>query len=527
MSGIADNPRGYPGSRAGGLRQEFELLLRTARQRLRRARLRAQTRIAVDCAIWTVTILAGAYCLLRLGCLAAGRAVPIGWAGYGWLVLAGAIAAAAAAMLAALRDVPSLREAAERLDLSAQDHNRIAIGLALADSGTQAAFARAAIEDGLSYLRRLKEAIPYLDAARPMPRGSLYRAIAFCGLTALTALVGNAPTDIAIAKAGAPAAARASAEGRPAGEPANGRRNPATPAAAQSQPAVTSGNRKSVATSPAGRPPAGLRNEAGTGRTGGEVGAEASPSDRSASARGDSTDTSATAPVPKRKDARTSTPKPSKESKVLAGQKPEKGEESSSIGQGASGGGAMSAVQNAWSQRDQAKEGDRQENESEEKVEEEKESSTQRGGIQPSLKDRTDSPQRELGIPDAQEGPPGTGRGGPTPPKKSRGTASLVLGVPVPDFVKGRVGPGTTKITHERVEPSPMPGDASVAAPAARRSQDETPCRRFEVPSAFAAVVRNYLVALHSADQRVSTEDRRPAAPGQTTDAGRAPAVQE
>jgi len=212
---------------------------------------------------------------------------------------------------------------------------------------------------------------------------------------------------------------------------------------------------------------------------------------------------------------------------VLAGQKPEKGEESSSIGQGASGGGAMSAVQNAWSQRDQAKEGDRQENESEEKVEEEKESSTQRGGIQPSLKDRTDSPQRELGIPGEQEGPPGTGRGGPTPPKKSRGTASLVLGVPVPDFVKGRVGPGTTKITHERVEPSPMPGDASVAAPAARRSQEETPCRRFDVPSAFAAVVRNYLVALHSADQKVSTEDRRPAAPGQSTDAGRVPAVQE
>jgi hypothetical protein len=94
----------------------------------------------------------------------------------------------------------------------------------------------------------------------------------------------------------------------------------------------------------------------------------------------------------------------------------------------------------------------------------------QLGGIQPMLKDRNEAPSNDLGI-SGEEGPPGTGRGGPTPPKKSRGTASLVLGVPIPDFVRGRVGPGTTKITHERVEPSVMPGDPARMAVGARAPQ--------------------------------------------------------
>ncbi|MDG2142395.1 MAG: hypothetical protein P8N31_02460, partial [Planctomycetota bacterium] len=42
----------------------------------------------------------------------------------------------------------------------------------------------------------------------------------------------------------------------------------------------------------------------------------------------------------------------------------------------------------------------------------------------------------------------------PSEAKKSRGTASLVLGVPIPDRIKGQPNPGPTRITQERIEPT-------------------------------------------------------------------------
>jgi hypothetical protein len=169
----------------------------------------------------------------------------------------------------------------------------------------------------------------------------------------------------------------------------------------------------------------------------------------------------------------------------------------------------MSAVQHLWAQRSRTAEGEQEEAEDEETVEDESESSVQRGGIQPSLKDRQEAPSRELGI-SGEQGPPGSGRGGPTPPKKSRGTASLVLGVPIPDFVKGRPGPGQTKITHERIEPSPMPGEPSIRVEVPERALPEGVCPRFDVPPGSAGVVEKYLVALHSSD-RSMTEQGTPA----------------
>jgi len=119
------------------------------------------------------------------------------------------------------------------------------------------------------------------------------------------------------------------------------------------------------------------------------------------------------------------------------------------------------------------------------------------------MKDRQAAPTRDLGI-SGEQGPPGGGRGGPTPPKKSRGTASLVLGVPIPDFVRGRLGPGVSKVTRERVEPAPMPGEGAVAVAAQPRSLPENPSSRYRVPPAMAATVQRYLAALHSADQEAS-----------------------
>ncbi len=124
------------------------------------------------------------------------------------------------------------------------------------------------------------------------------------------------------------------------------------------------------------------------------------------------------------------------------------------MGQGASGGAHRNPVASEWSSKDKVPPGVDQPADEDEDVDDESEAETARGGLQPHLRDRRPPPSRDLGIGFGNQAG-GDGRGGPGQRKKSRGTASLVLGVPIPDHVKGQVNPGTTKITQERVEPQP------------------------------------------------------------------------
>ncbi len=124
------------------------------------------------------------------------------------------------------------------------------------------------------------------------------------------------------------------------------------------------------------------------------------------------------------------------------------------MGQGASGGANRNPVASEWSSKDKVPPGADTPADDDEDVDDESEAETARGGLQPHLRDRRPPPSRDLGIGFGNQ-PGGDGRGGPGQRKKSRGTASLVLGVPIPDHVKGQVNPGTTKITQERVEPQP------------------------------------------------------------------------
>ncbi len=92
-----------------------------------------------------------------------------------------------------------------------------------------------------------------------------------------------------------------------------------------------------------------------------------------------------------------------------------------------------------------------------EDIEDETEETEQRGGVMPSRRDRNQAAARELSI--SGTGPPNDGRGGPTPPKKSRGTASLVLGIRLPDHIRGQPNPGTAKTSLEQVPARPQPGN--------------------------------------------------------------------
>lgn len=86
----------------------------------------------------------------------------------------------------------------------------------------------------------------------------------------------------------------------------------------------------------------------------------------------------------------------------------------------------------------------------------------QRLGVQPLLRDRNAAPSRQLGI-SGPKGPPGAGRGGPTPVKRSRGTAAMLVGVPLPELVQSPGQPGAVRTTIEPVQTQPAsawPGEA-------------------------------------------------------------------
>src|SRR6185295_7293052 len=95
-----------------------------------------------------------------------------------------------------------------------------------------------------------------------------------------------------------------------------------------------------------------------------------------------------------------------------------------------------------------------------------------------------------------QPNPDANGRGGPSEQKKSRGVASLVRGVPIPDHVKGRPNRGRTKITQERVEPRAE--DAPQLA-AGARSPRAAPIGALARPALvpwMRALVRAYFLSL-------------------------------
>lgn len=133
-------------------------------------------------------------------------------------------------------------------------------------------------------------------------------------------------------------------------------------------------------------------------------------------------------------------------------------------GHGSSSGSSRNPASTRWSTKDRTDTADNEEFEQEEDVNDEESESEARGGLEPNLRDRRPPVNRDLSIGFGNRASQDSnGRGGPGDRKKSRGVASIVLGVPVPDHVKGQPNPGRVKVNQERVQPQgeDMPrGDA-------------------------------------------------------------------
>lgn len=175
----------------------------------------------------------------------------------------------------------------------------------------------------------------------------------------------------------------------------------------------------------------------------------------------------------------------------------------STAGKGSSKGSNKNPAVSKWSSKDQVTTEDDQEIEDDEDTEDEEEDQESRGGMQPNLRDRKPPVSRDLRIGFGnQKNPDANGRGGPSEAKKSRGTASLVLGVPIPDRVKGQPNPGKTKITQERIEPK---AEDSAAIEASTRKARSTPAgnvQERELTPWMRTLIREYFLTLRNTNRQ-------------------------
>ncbi|MCG8649492.1 MAG: hypothetical protein MI861_06655 [Pirellulales bacterium] len=137
----------------------------------------------------------------------------------------------------------------------------------------------------------------------------------------------------------------------------------------------------------------------------------------------------------------------------------------STAGQGSSKGSDNNAAASDWSSKSQAATPDNEDIEEEDDVSDEEEEQESRGGVQPNMRDRRTPVNRDLqiGFGNNRPNPDANGRGGPGGQKKSRGVASLVLGVPIPDRITGQPNKGRIRITQQRITPEAEQSDPVVA----------------------------------------------------------------
>ncbi len=449
-----------------------------------------------------------AYFVWRVACGLIGLEPWLGgWVVFGLVLVIAAVPFVRAILDERARDVP-VRDAAERLDRAAGSRGRIAAALDLS-ARPAGAFEAAAIADGAAALERARDLEPEAPVRR-LPSIAEY-AGAYVGALALVlatylpiasgATEPNPPVRVATGAA-TPVAPRADEP-----EPASARAQ--RPAPRRPEPTAAPLSRRAERTGGVRRPSPSSSGDLqkASGRMGQGKSGRARRARRASSARGTPSagDTGKGQPEPKRPPRPPKKPKRDPaDAKVLPRKRPEQQRSGATVGQAGSGGGTMSPIDSPWSQRDRGDTEPLPENDSEEDIDEEIEEEEARSGTQPKLRDRRSATSRDLSIGGPGEG--GDGRGGPSPQKKSRGTASLVLGVPVPDFVRGLLNPGTTKVTHERVEPVASPGAARTAAAVAPRTRPEPPVAPVRVDPSVRRTIQTFLSRFHHEVERARRE---------------------
>lgn len=234
------------------------------------------------------------------------------------------------------------------------------------------------------------------------------------------------------------------------------------------------------------------------GRAGEGRSSEAQSASRSSQSRGVPSGQSQRSETPpaKKVDPKKTEPKADTEAEQPR-KKANEEDSGSTAGQGASKGSGKNPAASAWTSKDQVSTPDDADLEEDEEVDDDDEEQESRGGVQPSLRDRRPPVSRDLQIGFGNRpNPDANGRGGPSAAKKSRGVASLVLGVPIPDRVKGQPNPGRTKITQERIEPQAEEVAPRTADARAPRSTSPGSLAPLDLDPSLRQMVRRYFLTL-------------------------------
>jgi hypothetical protein len=380
----------------------------------------------------------------------------------------------------------SLGDVAERLDLAAGTQNRVAVALDLLNAHAAAPFELAAVADGRTTLERVCQTRPFTEPTiMPWRRASVLAGAALAVLVALPWLAGRGsehsrPTNVS------PAPGGNAVRGADAVAAATGQ--PPAPLPPIPPPASTSGDAgtsAATAMNPEGSAPRAAP-------AGGSSNASASNTthDRGSSQSGRGT------PIPTATPT-TAAPPPTRAGEAAA-ESAGAAAIASAIRGGMGRGGKARAVENAWQQREAGASASNADTSGDLPEADPADENQHRAGMQPMLQDRKQGPTRELTL-SSDEGGGGTGRGGPTPPKRARGVGALLLAVPLPDFLPGQLLPGPAKLSREATDPQRLPGRPAAAIPAAPRGQDESWCESYVVPPELADAAARYFRALHAA----------------------------
>lgn len=190
------------------------------------------------------------------------------------------------------------------------------------------------------------------------------------------------------------------------------------------------------------------------------------------------------------------TKKPTDRDRKKKDRKEEEKPSGATAGQGSSKGSDNNAAPSDWASTSQSATPENEDVEDEEDVDDEEEEQESRGGIQPNMRDRRAPVNRDLqiGFGNNRPNPDANGRGGPGGQKKSRGVASLVLGVPIPDRVNGQPNKGRIRITQQRITPEQEKSDSVAAQDRLTRSNEPGLIFRPEATSKTNTEIKRYFL---------------------------------
>lgn len=383
-----------------------------------------------------------------------------------------------------------------RLDVELGLKGRLAAAFEFASAQTRTPFMAAAILDAAPYVELANEHRILRDPTPSVSPRALFTPL-LGALLALLVVWLAPPRAMLEARLDAPAALPRSPElvaKQPPGETKP--EVPAAEARVDPPPPVDAG--KSVSKERVGAMDSSQQAHESRGKSGGGRSTAAAPTGSSSESQG--FESAASPPSDKAEPEKSSTaPKKPKKPRKEVPTPPKKVSEQSgsTAGRGTGTGSSKNPGSTDWASRDQVTSEDEEPLEDEPDVDDETDEQEARGGLQPNLRDRRPAVNRDLtigfGVPD-QPNPDANGRSSGGDMKKSRGVAALVLGVPIPDHVKGQPNPGRTKITQERVEPKPDAAEPITAEPAAPRANPVGPTSSRDLTDApwLRELVRKY-----------------------------------